>query len=236
MPTSAYSFESVTDDAVLAGSNAAAMGNDGRWEIVQWANATQVSPTQWQLSRLLRGRRGTEHVLGTSVIDDPFVMVSTGDLGRLVLQTTEIGASRIYKGVSIGASFSSGTDETFTGRAQALVPFSPVNAAAERITDGDLLISWTRRSRLGRTLMSGVDIPLGETTEAYQIDILELGSPHTVLRTLDATTDSVLYPHAQQVADFGSPLPSTLDVAIYQMSSIVGRGTPFLGTLTVTEV
>jgi hypothetical protein len=108
-----------------------------------------------------------------------------------------------------------------------------VDPTAQRTTDGDILISWIRRSRLGRTMMSGVDIPLGEATESFQVDILAGASPHTVLRTLSSSTVSVLYSHANQEADFGSPLPATLHVAIYQLSAIVGRGTPEIATLTV---
>jgi hypothetical protein len=93
--TANFSFESLTDDQVLAGGNGAAMGADGRWEIIQFATATQVTATQWILSRLLRGRRGTEHVMGTSQTGDLFVIVSSGDLGRVVLETTEIGAQRV---------------------------------------------------------------------------------------------------------------------------------------------
>lgn len=238
VPSSAYTFESMTDDAVLAGGNAAAMGADGRWEIVQFAIATQMTATQWQLSRLLRGRRGTEHLIGTSRFGDSFVIVSTGDLGRVILQTTEIGASRVYKGVSIGASFSSGTDETFTGHAQALVPFSPVLPTAVRLTDDGILIGWIRRSRLGRTLMSGVDIPLGETIEQFQIDILDPispASPEVVMRTLTATgAEFIEYTRADQIADFGSGALDSIRVAIYQMSSVVGRGTPCLANISVT--
>ena len=232
VPASA-SFMGTTDANVLGGANAAAMGADGRWEIVQFGTATQVSATQWQLTHLLRGRRGTEHVIGTSEVGDSFVLI-TGDLGRVVLQTTEIGALRTYKGVSIGAGFATGTNQNFAGHAQALVPFSPVDATAHRLSDGDILISWFRRSRLGRTLMSGVDIPLGETSEAFQVDIVDASSPFTVLRTLSTSTTSVLYSHAHQETDFGSPLPTTLHVAIYQMSSIVGRGTQLTDDLVVT--
>lgn len=236
--SAAFTFESRTDDAVLAGANAAAVGDDGRWEIVQYANATKISDTHWQLSRLLRGRRGTEHNIGRSHINDRLVVISTGDVGRVVLQTTEIGAARVYKVVSIGASYASGIDTPFTGHAEALVPFSPTAAAAVQETGDGILISWVRRSRLGRTLMSGVDIPLGETTEAFQVDILDPASPDSPevsLRTLSTTTESVLYTGAQQTADFGHTLPSgtILKVAIYQMSSVVGRGTPAIATITV---
>lgn len=235
--SSAITFESRTDDAVLAGGNAAAMGADGRWEIVQFCNATQIDATHWQLSRLLRGRRGTEHVLGSSRAGDQFVLISGGDLARILLQQSEIGASRLYKVVSIGLSYTSGVDQPFAGHGQALVPFSPVDLAAAALTGGDLSISWIRRSRLGRTLMSGVDIPLGEATESFQVDILDPSSPaspEVVLRTLASSSESVLYTSAQQLADFGSALPLiTIKVAVYQLSAIVGRGTPSIATLTI---
>jgi hypothetical protein len=161
------------------------------------------------------------------------VMLAIPSLGRVVLDIAELGASRVYKAVSMGASFGSGVNQTYSDHGEALVCFSPVDAAAHRLTDGDISISWIRRSRLGRTMMSGVDIPLGEATESFQVDIIEGASPHTVLRTLSTSTTSVLYSHANQEADFGSPLPTTLNVAIYQLSAIVGRGTPEIATLTI---
>jgi len=235
--SSAYSLESRTDDAVLAGANAAAIGADGRWEIIQYANATQLSATQWRLSRLLRGRRGTEHNIGKSVATDTFVVISTGDLSRSILSTSEIGALRDYDAPSIGASFSSGTIYPFAGHAQALKPFSPVDVRADLESNGDILIRWTRRDRLGRTLMSGVDMPLSEATLAFQIDILDgpsPSSPEVVVRTLTTSTISVIYTHAQQITDFGSPANVTqLRCAVYQMSAVVGRGTPAIQTITI---
>lgn len=227
-------FESRTDAAVLTGANSAAVGADGRWEIVQFANATQLSPTQWRLSRLLRGRRGTEHNISSSHIGDKFVMISTGALVRLPLQTSEIGANRIYKAVSIGASYASGIDQVFAGQGVALRPFSPVRLAAERDTAGDIVLTWTRRGRLGRTLMSGVDIPLSEAVESYSVDIFLPDSPHTVVRTIATGIPTAIYTAAQQSTDFGSDSAMHVMVAVYQISAIVGRGTPDVQTLTIT--
>jgi hypothetical protein len=232
VPNGSVTFESRTDDAVLTGANAAAMGADGRWELVQFATAIQLSATQWQLSRLLRGRRGTEHVMGTSVAGDTFVMVSTGDLVRQVLELAQLGAAIKYKAVSLGSAYSTGIDQTFTGHGQALVPFSPVSLAAT-IVAGDIHLTWIRRGRLGRTLMSGVDIPLSEASEAYQVDILSGASPETVKRTLSVTAQAAVYLAADQVTDFGAALTTTITIAVYQISATVGRGTPALATLTL---
>jgi Putative phage tail protein len=229
MPDDSLSFESVTDDAVLAGANAAAVGADGRWEIIQFATATKIAVKTWQLSRLLRGRRGTEHVIGTSQSGDFFVLLASGPLARMALNTSEIGNLDDYKAVSIGASFATGTVDPFTGRAMALKPFSPVDIAAVYQTDGDILITWTRRDKLGRTLMSGVDIPNSESILAFQIDIADLtpNSPETIIRTLTVVNATqAIYTAAEIMADFGSSSPTSLRLDIYQMSAIVGRGTP----------
>lgn len=228
LPDDSLAFESITDDAVLAGGNAAAMGSDGRWEIVQFGIATKVATKRWNLSRLLRGRRGTEHVLGSSHIGDAFVLLVTGNLMRVPLNTGEIGNLDDYKAISIGASFSSADALPFTGRGVALKPFSPVRIDAHYQTDGDILISWTRRDKLGRTLMSGVDIPNTDPPLSFQIDILEFSpnSPEHVIRTLTTSTTSVIYSAAHILSDFGSSGPASLRVAVYQMSAVLGRGTP----------
>ena len=226
-------FESVTDAAVIAGANGVAIGADGRWEIVQFATATQVSSTQWTLSRLLRGRRGTEYVMGSSVTGDAVVLVSGGDLARIVLQQSQVGTALGYKVVSLGASYATGINATFAGHAQALVPFSPVALAATGQTNGDTILTWIRRGRLGRTLTSGADIPLSEATEAYQVDIYNGAA---VARTLSVTAQSANYTHADQFADFGAYGLTSITVAVYQMSAIVGRGTPATATLAIGGV
>lgn len=229
-------FESRTDAAVIAGANAAALGADGRWEIVQFATATQVSATRWTLSRLLRGRRGTEHVMGSSVSGDTLVMVSTGDLQRQVLEQSQVGAALGYKVVSLGASYASGVNQSFAGHAEALIPFSPVALAAAGQASGDVLITWTRRGRLGRTLTSGADIPLSEATEAYQVDILSAATPPAVLRTLAVTAPAATYTAEAQLADGGALLSAPITIAVYQLSAIVGRGTPAVATLGIGGV
>lgn len=233
------SFESRTDDAVLAGANAAAMGADGRWEIIQFATATQITPTQWQLSRLLRGRRGTEYVMGSSQAGDRFVLVSTGDLVRIPMNVSQIGGSYVYKVVSMGASFSAGNTYDFISRGTALVPFSPVDAVANYVSDGDIDISWFRRDRLGQTLMSGMDVPLSDFPESFQVDIVESphspSSPVVIFRTLTTGTDSVRYSAADFAADYPGDSPAgPIYVRIYQMSLTMGRGTAEIATLAIT--
>ena len=217
-------LESRTQDAVLNGANMAVVGAYGRWEIIQFLTATQISATRWQLSGLLRGRRATEHHVGTSIAQDFFVMLSAGGLTRLPMQISEIGAARVYRAVTFGTSSVESTAQSFTGQGEALRPFSPVHIHGERVA-GDLIIEWTRRGRLGQELRSGTDIPLSEESEAYEIDILIPGaSPELALRTLESSTTSVTYTAADQTTD-GFDADDQIMVRVYQMSATVGRGT-----------
>src|SRR4029453_3454567 len=66
----------------------------------------------------------------------------------------------------------------FNGR--GLIPLSPVHVR-RACSAGDLTITWKRRPRIGGDSWDSVEVPLGEDSERYEIDILD-GSD--VLRTL----------------------------------------------------
>jgi hypothetical protein len=88
---------------------------------------------------------------------------------------------------------------------------------------GDWGFTWTRRSRVGGAWTSGTSVPLGEASEAYELDILNgLGA---VVRTISVTSPTATYSAADQTSDFGSPQTS-LDVVLYQISATVDRGFP----------
>ena len=73
-------------------------------------------------------------------------------------------------------------------------------------------------------------MPLAEELEAYEVEILD-GA--TVKRVLNATTTSAVYTAAQQTADWSAPLGpgDMLDIRIFQLSVLVGRGAPKTVTL-----
>lgn len=52
----------------------------------------------------------------------------------------------------------------------------------------------------------------------------------SVVRTLTSSTTSVIYTAADQTTDFGAPVPE-VTVRVYQLSAIVGRGTPAEATI-----
>ena len=81
-----------------------------------------------------------------------------------------------------------------------------------------------RRSRsLAADNWGAVDAPLAEEMEAYEVEIL---NGATIKRTLTTTTTSAIYTAAQQTADWGGLFApgDTLDIRIYQLSALIGRG------------
>lgn len=219
---------SATEAAVLNGANHLAVGVHGRWEIVGYRDASDNGDGTFDLTGLLRGRRGTEHATASHIARERVILLDSTTLRRLDLELAERGAERHYKPVTIGATLDATTPKAFTGDAEALKPFSPVLLAGARNTGGDLSLTWVRRTRLGGEWLDYADVPLNEETEAYEVDILDAGA---VVRTLTGlTTPAASYTAAEQTTDLGAP-SAAIDVQVYQLSARVGRGRPGVATL-----
>lgn len=221
---------SLSDAQVLNGANAAAVLNtDGNWEILQFANAELIGDRIYVLSRLLRGQLGSEYAIASPLpVGAPFVLLDE----HLIPVAAGLGALDRPVDLRIVATGKSHDDPTalaltLTPGATGLMPLSPVHARAYRDADG-IHISWIRRTRRDGDAW-GVEVPLGEDSEAYQMDIM---SGASVARTLSTSSPSVLYRTADELADFGAAQTS-LHVRIAQMSSTVGRGHPEDINLTV---
>ncbi|NJM30155.1 MAG: hypothetical protein HC855_08670 [Rhizobiales bacterium] len=70
------------------------------------------------------------------------------------------------------------------------------------VRDGnDLVFAWTRRTRVDGDAWELVDVPLGEESEAYALDIFD-GA--TLKRSISTPAPAYRYADAQIIADFGS--------------------------------
>lgn len=213
------SLASVTDELLIAGANRAMLGD----ELIQFGTATLVSGTTYTLSRLLRGRRGTEGAMTGHVADETFVLLSGAPF--VPATVADMGIERLYRITPTGGDPSGSVPFTIAGASAR--PFSPVAVAGSRNGGGDLTITWIRRSRIGTELPNSGDIPLDEPSEKYEVDILD--GPD-VVRTISVTAPTASYTGAQQTTDFGAPQPS-INVRIYQIGQLVGRGTAAEATL-----
>jgi hypothetical protein len=212
-------LQSVTELAVLNGANAALIGN----EIIQFQNATLLSAGKYRLSLLLRGRLSTEsEVANHPAASERFVLLD-GAVIKQPMPNTLIGLERHYKGVSVGATLGSTPEQAFNWKGNCFKPYSPVHIAGSRDGSGNLTITWKRRTRIGGDWRDGVDVPLGEESEKYEVDIYD-GA--TLIRTITGLTlPTTSYSAADQVTDFGSA-QNSIAIKVYQLSAIVGRGYP----------
>lgn len=217
---SSGTFSSATDLAVLNGANAIAVAAGDDWEIVQFTTAELVGTDTWRLSRLLRGRRGTERCIDGHATGDRVVLLSTASLRVAYEQYAEIGVERHYKAVTSGGAVSDAASVPRTLAANSLKPLSPVHISGARDESNNLTISWVRRARIAAEWIDARDVALDEPTEAYEIDIYDGTS---IVRTIEASTPTASYSAAEQTADGLTPGDPVV-CAIYQISSRVGRG------------
>jgi len=211
-------LESVTEAAMLNGANAAILGDA---QVFQFMTAVQVGghPNRWTLSNILWSRRGSDHAAGSHSSGSRFVLLD-GAIQWIDQDLTERGTARNFKAVTSGYTLSDAGVTSFTWNARTLMPLSVVDVAGSRDMSNNLTITWKRRTRLGGHWADSIDVPLGEETESYEIDVM---SGATVLRTITATSETAGYTAAEQTTDGLTP-GDPVEVNIYQISALVGRG------------
>lgn len=223
-------LESRSEKAVLGGANRAAVrGSGGSWEVLQFRNAEIAGPGRWRLSALLRGQFGTEDAIGAPtpagvafvLIDDrtPASTVSE-DLRGLELAWRAGPASRPRNDPTYAARLA-------TIGARGLMPLAPVRLDARRDpATGDVALRWIRRTRIGGDDFDAREVRLGEEREAYEVEVLSGGD---AVRVIGVDAPSATYAAGDQIADFGA-LPATLEIAVRQLSAVVGPGLPSRAT------
>ena len=222
-------LESVSELLVLNGFNAAWVGppDGGEGEIIQFQNATLISEDTYELTKLLRGRLGTEHATATHSSGEVFVLLQSSTLGKSEFGVSDWDRERSYKAVSILSSEDVTPEQTFTNTGVRAKPLSPAHVLGSRDTSDNLTITWKRRSRFRQPGLGNGPLPLGETSEAYEVRILQ-GS--TTLRTISTTSETASYTAAEQSSDGLAP-GSLIDVEVVQISTERGAGYPALATI-----
>lgn len=220
----------ITEAEVLAGGNAMLWGAPGRWEAIQPATCTFVSGTTYNLTHILRGRRGTDWAMELHGADDWLIVADDQTLRRLVLSNQDIGAQRWIKLPAVGTAPADANATLITVGDVPLMPYSAIEL--EGTFDGTgCTLDWLRRTRKGGayggagSLVDGVGGSVSEDSESYEIDIFTYSDTSTPVRTLTATTNSKLYAIADMTTD-GVPAAGPFLAKVYQMSTVAGRGYP----------
>lgn len=222
----AFSLASASDLAVLNGKNTiAVLTPSGEWEILQYRTATLNLDGTYTLTKLLRGALGTEAFMGnpTPAGSRMFVFDPTR-WGRISGSSSLMNTVMPLRTGPIGLDPSDGRyrDVAVTPRGVALRPYAPVHLDQVKEAGGNIILTWTRRTRFGGDDWAYDDVPLNESVERYDVVI-------TGGRTVTVTNSNTLtYALAQQITDFGSGQAS-VGWTIYQISATFGRGTPAYG-------
>jgi hypothetical protein len=230
---SSGSLQSVTDEQLFAGANALALETaTGIWEVLQFGQATIVTTGRWKLTRLLRGQSGTEDaIVPTAPIGSRIVFLGAS-LVPLPVTEAELGMPWNWRigPVDRAAGDAINLALAFTPQGRGLRPWSPVRIKGVWQGSGDITLSWLRRTRsLAGDSWNAPEVPLGETTESWDIEILNGGG--AMVRTVSgigATTWT--YTAAMQTADFGA-LATSLRLRVFQNGQL-GRGAPAETILT----
>jgi len=195
-------------------------------EIIQFLTAELVDTDTYTISRLLRGRLGSESFMGTHVAGDVFCLLDAG-IRSIRQEFYDLNQSYIYKALSNGYTLADTTPESFTNTGVRVKPLAGVQLGGGRDSSGDLYLEWIPRTRYTAYWLDSVNAPIGETTEEYEVVIMN-GS--TEVRSITCTSPAATYTAAMLASDFGSPTPASITVNIYQISQEAGRGYVLTGT------
>lgn len=217
-------------DALGADSLLAVEGAAGAWEILAFQQAELVAPSTWEIGGLLRGLLGSEAAAADSKPPGQRVVLLDSAVTALFEGADSLGETATFRISPVNSDYADPAAISFTATAEpaALLPLAPVGARARRETTG-IALSWIRRSRRGGDSWDLAEIPLGEDSEAYTVEIM---SGLTVKRTLQATQPALVYGAAEELSDFGAPQAS-LSLRIRQMSRAAGAGHALSATVAV---
>lgn len=221
-------LSSLSPAQVLAGGNVLAIRSAaGTWEVLQFTTATLVGSGRYELSGLLRAQIGTEDAMAAGHLAGALAVLLDDRLAALPMERGEIGRSFDYRVMSPSVPLDDPAVTALSAMAtgRGLRPLSPVHLRGRRDdATGDVTLSWIRRTRIGGDDWGGADVPLGEESELYTVEIREAaGMP--VRRRFSATAPRVVYTAALQITDFGA-VPAGFRFSVAQVAAGSGAGIP----------
>jgi hypothetical protein len=192
-------WASATELQVLNGWNAIAVmrPSDGAVEVVSFVDVVDNDDGTFTLSRLLRGRLGTEDIAdgGMEVGSEVVGLISaTGvrevlPITRQRLPLSELDSELFFRAVTIGTNPSDAVPISFTYTGRDLRPYMVADIVAVSDGSGGLDITWQRRARgpqQGEWLDGTGVTPLNEQIEQY-IVTLNNGVTDFVSKTVNNT-------------------------------------------------
>lgn len=211
------SLLSMSEIAVLNGQNWAQIGQ----ELIGFCNAELIGEKTYRLSKLLRGRQGTEQYIGTHQANELFCLID--DLVKLEFPDSDRGSIKKFKVVTIGSSIDKAEAKSvqiISNNTRMWTVYKPVVA----LQGNDWIISWNERVRFDNQIKDFATTNHDPDWAGFGIAILAEDGV-TVKSTHVVQGSSFTYTAAQQTLDFGTIQPG-IKVSIVQMSQKWGGGYP----------
>jgi hypothetical protein len=201
------------EEIVLAGANTLGIirASDDQVEVLSFETAVVNSDLTITLTRLLRGRLGTEDIADLGItVGDRVVLLSgatnvkeASPIIRQALILSELDTALFFKGVTIGTLLEDATlvSHIYTGR--DLKPYFPVHPTAAADGSGGLDVGWQRRARgpLAAEWLDGTgEVVFNESIEEYRVALSTISQDRFVVKTV---TDARIVNFTKAEVDLG---------------------------------
>ena len=210
--------ENSSYQGLIKGTHCLMIGN----EIISYRDVN--SPSGLVIfSTFIRGFAGTEFAVTSYPIGTPVYVVKSpnNSAEQITLAANTLNTSVDYISIVNGATNSASAPvvtKPITG--VALRPYAPADIKLIALSNGDLQITWKRRTRYNGEIWnnSGI-VPLNEASESYLVNVAGL------ITNATSPSPSVLIT-AATLAAAGTTNTASRTVTIAQVSALYGAGTP----------
>ncbi len=198
---------SISHDTALARTQNVALVGD---EVIVFESAELVSPGVYDLRVLHRGLRGTDVHTGSHAGVERFVLLSPATVYHVAIADSHIGSTLRYRVVPGGAEPGGQPDIYMPYRGRRHWPYAVAHLAAAPAGAGEYHVTWVRRSRIDGEWRDLVDVPIGEASESYRVDV----------------HDGPTLTHSQTVTTTSATVPAAPGhtITVRQISAVTGTG------------
>ncbi|MEZ5937573.1 MAG: glycoside hydrolase/phage tail family protein [Hyphomonadaceae bacterium] len=203
---------SQSDLAVLNGANAMLIECNDGWELAQFAGAEFLGGGTFRLTRVLRGRQGSESEMQSGAVAGARVLFLTGAERRLDVDDWERGLTLQWRAWREQPEEPTAWEAAFESVPVASRMWSPAHLKAVGVPEG-VQLSWTRRARKGGDAWLPGEPPM-EIAEAYRVRILAEGE---LVREWTVAQPEAVYLAGWAVAD--APAVGSLTAQIAQLGA-----------------
>lgn len=219
--TSSTGLQSCSEISVLNGANVFAIKDNSKsdWEVVQYQKAELQNDGTVLLSIFLRGQLGTDTFIPKKWPRGAEIIFLDTTMSELTMPLDMLGVTMNYR---IGPA-----EYTVSHKAFKKIDYTPIGVGLRPYAPAHLSyckfktyidFKWMRRTRIGGDNWHGLDVPIGESSEQYFVEVKCLGK---VIRKETVTKSNWRYSKAQQSFD---QVQKYFELSVCQISESYGYG------------